>query len=177
MTAASSASRSRRASSPWPARRTRNSAARIASSASRTRGSSSTTRTVVCSTNAPRWDGSDRVEGRGDGLPVAEDLVQRLAVFDAPEPRRPQLSVPDETVDLPEGLLARDDMRVEEPCHPLDAGRRDHGAADDDQLAAPVGADRARHDLARADPDADVEGRQGRLPPPRPALPPRPPPV
>src|SRR5499433_3539322 len=55
MTASSgSAARRARASSPWPARNTRNSAARIASRESSTRGSSSTIRIVVSSTSPPR---------------------------------------------------------------------------------------------------------------------------
>src|SRR6266481_2563947 len=55
MTATSgSAARRARASSPWPARSTRNSAARIASSESSTRGSSSTIRIVVSSTGPPQ---------------------------------------------------------------------------------------------------------------------------
>src|SRR5580765_7348186 len=54
MTATSgSVARRARASSPWPARSTRNSAARIASSESSTRGSSSTIRIVVSSTGPP----------------------------------------------------------------------------------------------------------------------------
>src|SRR5215467_8906972 len=70
MTASSgSAARRARASSPWPARNTRNSAARIASRESSTRDSSSTIRIVVSSTSPPReaTPGSDRATRRSSG--------------------------------------------------------------------------------------------------------------
>src|SRR5207245_4152769 len=100
-------------------------------------------------------------------LAVAENLVQRLPVLDALQAGRPKLPVFHETTNLLERLLTRDDMRVEGPWHALDAGGRDHRAADHDQLAAYRGADRAGHDAARADPDADIERRQTGLRPAR----------
>ena len=159
MTATSGSAASRaRASSPWPARSTRNSAARIASSASSTRGSSSTIRTVVSSTGSPGAGVLTAARGRDRRLPEAEDLVEHLALPDALEARPAELATLHELIHLPKCLLLHDDMRVEEPCHPLDARGRDHRPPHHDQLAPPVGADRPRHHPARADPDADVEG-------------------
>src|SRR5215475_9021224 len=106
------------------------------------------------------------MEDGGGALPVPEDLVERLPMLDALEPRRAELPVPNQTADLPERLLAGDDMRVEEPCHALDARRGYHRTAHNHELAALRGADGAGHDLARADAHPDVERGQARLGPP-----------
>src|SRR6266851_4044498 len=155
ITATSSAASTSSAAAPPPARSTRNSAASTASSESSTRGSSSTMRTVACSRDRlPR--SARRRRRRG---PEREDLVQHLAVANAFQPGRAELAIPYQTIDAAERHLVRDDVNAEEPRHPLDAGGRDDRTAHDDQLAAAVGADGARHHAARGDADTDVEGR------------------
>src|SRR5262249_11143089 len=144
MTATSWARRTWRASSPPAARRTRNSAARIASRASSTRGSSSTISTVAGSTRPPGPTGPARASlryPRRDAVPQTRDLVEGLAILDALELRRAQLAIEHALASAAEGRLRGDYMRIEQPCHALDPRRGDHRPPHHDQFPTAVGAD------------------------------------
>ncbi len=92
--------------------------------------------------------------------PGPEDLVERLAILQPLELRGAQLAMADEIAHLAERALGGDDMRVEEPCHALDAGGRDHRPAHHDQLAPLGRADGPGHHRARGDAHPDVEARE-----------------
>src|SRR3972149_2832664 len=117
ITATGSVCKMGRAASPRSARSTRNSAARMASSESSTLCSSSTIRIVGCS----RVPSSGSGCADGDAVSVAQDLVEQLPVLDPFQLRCAELPVAHQVADLAERPFGSDYMRVEEPCHALNA--------------------------------------------------------
>ena len=80
------------------------------------------------------------------GLACAGGIHARHDLFGHQDHRAAaELASVDEMVHLVEGLLAHDDMRVEQACHPLHSRRRDHGADQQQRLVVTHGLSRRRH--------------------------------